>query len=62
MSESFTQTSDLPYDRHRYKLVYTNGQSIIFESYQEVREAWWNTPSNFANHIEVLDHSKGFKS
>lgn len=63
MTESFRQTSDLPYDRHHYKLIYTNGESVIFKNYEDLHESWWNTPSNFISHIEVLDKNstKGFK-
>ncbi len=64
--EQFTQTSDKLYDRHNYKLVYSNGQEVIYDNYQDVRESWWNTPSDFVRHIEVLDKKdkkdkKGFK-
>jgi hypothetical protein len=65
MTEIFKQTSDEPYDRHNYKLVYSNGQEVFFEHYIDVQAAWWNTPSDFVSHIEVLDipqkKSKGFK-
>jgi hypothetical protein len=66
MTETFEQTSDKPYDRHHYKLVYTNGQSIVFEDYMNVQARWFQTPSQFLSHIEVLDipqknKKKGFK-
>ena len=37
----FSQTSDLPFDRHHYKIVHKD-RSIIFESWDEVQEWWWN--------------------
>ena len=64
MTESFTQTSSMPYNRHRYKLVYTNQKSVIYEDYEDVQLAWFQTPSQLLSHIEVLDKptkSKGFK-
>jgi len=63
MSDFFKQTSDELYDRHRYKLVYSNNQEVIFDNYQDVQEAWWNTPPEFVSHIEVLDkkQKKGFQ-
>jgi hypothetical protein len=64
MTEKFTQTSSVPYNRHRYKLVYTNQKYIIYEDYEEARLAWFQTPSQLLSHIEVLDKttkSKGFK-
>ena len=51
----FTITSDQPYDRHRYEFVYSNGQSRIFDSWEEVRSEWFNIPSQFKSHIKVLD-------
>lgn len=62
MTETFKQTSDKLYDRHIYKLVYSNGQEVIYDNYQDVQESWWNTPSDFVSHIEVLDKKdkKGF--
>jgi len=64
----FTDTSDEPYDRHQYEFVYSNGQHFIFDSWEEVRSAWFNMPSKFKSHINVLDRqqkkkktTKGFK-
>jgi hypothetical protein len=54
----FKQTSDKPYDRHHYKIVFTNGESEVFESWQEVFSRWWQVPSQFSSHIEVLDIKK----
>lgn len=63
MTETFKQTSDKPYLRHHYKLVYSNGQSVVFDNYADVWAAWSQTPSEFVSHIEVLDvkEKKGFK-
>ena len=62
LPEFFRQTSDEPYDRHNYRLTYSNNQSIIVESYEEAREAWFNTPAMFKSHIEVLDKKQKKKS
>ena len=62
LPEFFRQTSDEPYDRHNYRLTYSNNQSIIVESYEEVREAWFNTPAMFKSHVEVLDKKQKKKS
>ena len=37
----FNQTSDVPYDRHHYKIVCQN-KSFVVESWDEVQEWWWN--------------------
>ena len=53
----FAQTSDEPYDRHQYRLVYSNKQSTIFDSWEELRYEWFSTPLQFKSHVEVLDKS-----
>ena len=35
--KTFTSTSDLPYDRHTYKMVLKNGKSIVVDDYELVR-------------------------
>jgi len=40
-SRYFSQTSDIPYDRHHYKIVCQN-KSFVVESWDEVQEYWWN--------------------
>ena len=61
----FTQTSEEPYDRHRYKVVDAKGDFVIVDGWEEARHLWWNTPSQFLSHVEVLDKidkkAKGFK-
>ena len=60
----FEQTSDKPYDRHIYKLVF-NDKYAILDSWEEVQEYWWNNRAIVRPVIEVLDKpkkkSKGFK-
>ena len=53
--EWFAQTCDEPYDRHQYRFVYSNEQSVIFESYERAQQEWFNTPTMFKSRIEVLD-------
>jgi len=52
----FTQTSDGAYLRHRYKIVDSHGDFIIIDNWEETQMMWWNTPSHFLSHIEVLDN------
>ena len=63
--EWFKQTSDEPYDRHQYKFVYSNDQSVIFDSWEQTQHEWFTTPALFKSHIEVLDKKQkskgGFK-
>jgi len=55
LPEFFQQTSDEPYDRHNYRFYDRNGGCIIVESYEQVYEKWFSTPSILKSHIEVLD-------
>ena len=61
----FSQTSDAPYDRHRYKIVCST-KIFVVESWQDVQEWWWNNSNslNFDAVVHVLDRpkkkSKGF--
>tara|TARA_B000000565_G_C23745235_1_gene362568 strand:- start:150 stop:383 length:234 start_codon:yes stop_codon:yes gene_type:complete len=51
----FKVSSDKPYDRHHYELVLSNGQHMTFESWEEVRNQWFNMPSHFLSHVNVID-------
>ena len=55
LPEFFQQTSDEPYNRHDYKLVYTNGQTKVFEEHQDFMAAWFQYPKQLLSHGEVLD-------
>ncbi len=65
--KSFKQTSDLPYDRHDYKLVFTDGKKVIFDNYEDVQVNWFQLPPDILSHVEVLDKkpkkekTQGFK-
>jgi hypothetical protein len=51
----FQQTSDEPYDRHNYKVVLLNGQSVVVDAWDLAQSIWFQQPSQFLSHIEVLD-------
>ena len=56
----FTETTNIPYDRHHYKIV-SKTKTIVVESWDEVQEYWWNnchSPSIQNTVIEVLDKPK----
>lgn len=55
MTKTFTQTSDALYDKHDYKVVYTNGQSTTVDCYEDVYRIWVNTPQELVSHVEVLN-------
>ena len=54
----FTVTSDEPYDRHTYKVVYHGGKEKVVDSWEEVQSIWWNSVSYFVSHVEVMDRKK----
>jgi ABC-type transporter lipoprotein component MlaA len=59
----FERTSDLPYDRQRYKVHTKTGKTHIFDDYEQVRAIWFQS-KQLLSHIEVLDKEtkqKGFK-
>jgi len=58
----FAQTSDEPYDRHQYEFVYSNGQYLIFDTWEDARSEWFNTPPHFKSHVNVIDRPKKKKS
>ena len=51
----FEQTSDEPYNHHDYKLVYTNGNTKVFEDHQDFMAEWFQYPKQLLSHGEVLD-------
>ena len=51
----FTLTSDEPYDRHRYKVVLSNGESVDVDDWDIAHSIWFQHPGQFLSHIEVLD-------
>ena len=51
----FEQTSNEHYNRHDYKLVYTNGETKVFENYQDFMATWFQYPKQLLSHGEVLD-------
>jgi len=61
----FEQTSDKPYNRHKYKIVFGDGKSIIMNNYEELRRVWFEYIRNWNDvKVEVLDireKPNGFK-
>ena len=55
----FTVTSDEPYDRHTYKVVYHGGKEKVVDSWEEVQSIWWNSAAiYFVSHVGVMDRKK----
>ena len=51
----FQQTSDEPYDRHNYRVVLLNGQTVVVDAWDIAQSIWFQNPAQFLSHIEVLD-------
>lgn len=58
LPEYFTQSSELPYDRHKYKLFLSNGQVETYDWYDELQARWFQTPKQFLSHVEVVNRKK----
>ena len=50
-------TSDQPYNRHKYKLVFVDGRSISFDDYSKMKGAW-SQFSEVCSHVVVVDNKK----
>ena len=58
LPEWCAQTSDEPYDRHQYQLE-CNGQSIIFDDYDQLRAYWFQSVRNWKDaKVNVLDRKQ----
>jgi hypothetical protein len=55
--EIFSQTSDVPYDRHHYEVCLTTGKPIFFDNWSSAQEYWWNHHQipDYLSFINVLD-------
>lgn len=53
---TFTQTSDQPYDRHKYKVHLSSGKVVNCEWYDEAKAIWFE--NQYSQYIEVIDRKK----
>jgi hypothetical protein len=66
MTQIFTCTSDVPYDRHDYEVVLTSGKKVKFDNWEDTLGYWWENCQvpDFLDVIIVKDKkkikSKGF--
>ena len=61
-TQTHTLTSDQPYNRHKYKLVFVDGRSIVFDDYSQMKQTWMQF-SQVCSHVDVVDKktkAKGF--
>ena len=54
--KTFTSTSNKPYDRHTYTLVFKDGKQALFDDYEMCRAAWFQwSNTNLLSHVTVND-------
>jgi hypothetical protein len=58
----FTCTSAEPYDRHHYRLNFSDGSHRIFESWDQVQAEWFQRLPTSLSHIDVLDIKQNKKT
>ena len=56
-TQTHTYTSDQPYNRHKYQLVFTDGRSILFDDYSKMKQTWTQF-SEVCSHVVVVDKRK----
>ena len=54
----FTCTSSSDYDRHRYRINYTTGESVEFDDWETMNAHWFQSLPNVLKNVEVLDKKK----
>lgn len=54
LPEFFKQTSDLSYERHDYKLIFKDGRTIVYDSWDPIPAMWFHN-KNELKYVEVLD-------
>ena len=61
--QSHKFTSDKPYNRHKYELVFSDGRSVVIDDYETMKQAWWKY-NQVVSHVNVVDKrgvsGKGF--
>ena len=66
MSDVFTCTSSIPYDRHNYEIVLKSSKKQFFENWEDAQGYWFihSQIPDFLDFITVKDkkkiNSKGF--
>lgn len=63
MTNIFTQTSDIPYDKYDYQVVHNNYKKVVFDNYYDMSQYWFVNSKNL-NYVNILNKkskSKGFK-
>jgi hypothetical protein len=59
-TESFSRTSNAPYDRHNYEIVLKSGKKQIFDDWDDALGYWFVHAQipDFLDFIEIKDKKK----
>ena len=60
MTDTFSQTSDVLYDRHHYEIRLKTGKTVFFDDWSAAQQYWWahcQIP-DYLDVIKVLDKNK----
>ena len=60
MTNTFSQTSNAPYDRHHYEILLKTGKTVFFDDWSAAHEYWWSHCQipNYLDVVKVLDKKK----
>jgi len=60
MTQTFTCTSDAPYDRHTYEVVLKNNKKVFFDNWEDTHLYWYQNLQipDFLDVIIVKDKQK----
>ena len=53
MTQTFTCTSDVPYDRHTYEIVLKNGKNKFFDHWEDAQRYWFEN-SRMPNFLDLI--------
>jgi hypothetical protein len=53
MSDTFTCTSNAPYDRHNYQIALKNGKKVFFENWEDA-QGYWFAHSQIPDYLDVI--------
>mgnify|MGYP007062016969 CR=1 FL=1 len=51
----FTSTCQKPYDRHQYKITFSNGGEQLFDDYETMRSFWFSQVQLSKMVVSVID-------
>ena len=58
----FSQTSDIPYDNHQYRIKFDTGKAILFPDWETMQHFWFTNVAAWGNQrnavVEVVDINK----